>query len=274
MSEESQTPLEMAPGVARVGASSLWHAGVWAAGSYVRIGRRLAGVVLQPQTGPELAREVLNDSVRIFRAAFPGAPLPSAPDHDQRADSSRRSLRASGEELLRRSRDVRDEEDAHPAYERILSELAPDEARVLRLLLVKGPQATVDIRTGGPIGLIRSHLVAPGLSMIGSRSGCRYVERVPSYLNNLFRLGLIWFSRETLRDHHQYQVLEAQPDVLSAIHSVSAARVVRRSIHLTPFGEDFCRICLTDPAENTVDLPEHSAPKEGEPKPPTEVLEG
>jgi hypothetical protein len=275
MSDESQSPLELAPGVARVTASSLWHAGVWAAGSYVRVGRRLAGVVLQPQTGPELAREVLDDSVRIFRAAFPGAPLPARGDHDDRAaERSRTSLRASGEELLRRSRDVRDEEDAHPAYERILSELAPDEARVLRLLLVKGPQATVDIRTGGPIGLIRSHLVAPGLSMIGSRAGCRYVERVPSYLNNLFRLGLIWFSRETLRDHHQYQVLEAQPDVLAAIHSVSAARVVRRSIHLTPFGEDFCRMCLTDPAENTADLPEHSAPKEDEPKPPTEVLEG
>jgi hypothetical protein len=33
-------------------------------------------------------------------------------------------------------------------------------------------------------------------------------------------------------------------------------------------------MCLTDPAENTADLPEHSAPKEDEPKPPTEVLEG
>jgi hypothetical protein len=96
--------------------------------------------------------------------------------------------------------------EGHPAYERILSELAPGEGRVLRLLLLHGAQPSVDIRTGGPIGLVRSRLVAPGLSMIGARGGCRYVDRVPSYLNNLFRLGLVWFSRETLRDPLPYQV--------------------------------------------------------------------
>ena len=55
---------------------------------------------------------------------------------------------------------------------------------------------------------------------------------------------MVWFSRETLRDPLRYQVLEAQPEVLEAIHSVSQAKVVRRSIHLTPFGEDFCDTCL------------------------------
>jgi len=80
--------------------------------------------------------------------------------------------------------------------------------------------------------------------MIGARAGCRYVDRVPSYLNNLFRLGMVWFSRETLRDPARYQVLEAQPGVLEAIHSVRYAKVVRRSIHLTPFGEDFCQAVL------------------------------
>ena len=85
--------------------------------------------------------------------------------------------------------------------------------------------------------------------MIGARAGCRYLDQVPSYLNNLFRLGLIWFSRESLRDPMEYQVVEAQPDVLEAMHSVRFAKVVRRSIHLTPFGEDFCRTCLIDEAE-------------------------
>ena len=134
--------------------------------------------------------------------------------------------------LLHRSRDVRYEIQGHPAYERILTELPPDEGRILRLLLLHGPQPSVDIRTGGPIGLVRSRLVAPGLSMIGARGGCRYVDRVPPYLNNLFRLGLVWFSRETLRDPLPYQVLEAQPEVLEAIHSVRQAKEVRRSIHL------------------------------------------
>ena len=106
--------------------------------------------------------------------------------------------------------------------------------------------------------------------MIGARAGCRYVDRVPAYLNNLFRLGMIWFSRETLNDPLPYQVLEAQPDVLAAMHSVRQAKVVRRSIHLTPFGDDFCRVCLTPETGTPAHLPEHSAPPEASsaPHPP------
>ena len=60
------------------------------------------------------------------------------------------SLRERGAELLRQSADVRYQEDAHPAYERILENLAPDEARILRLLALEGPQPAVDVRTGAP----------------------------------------------------------------------------------------------------------------------------
>ena len=105
--------------------------------------------------------------------------------------------------------------------------------------------------------------------MIGPRAGLRYVERVPSYLTNLHRLGLVWFSRETLRDAERYQVLEAQPDVLEAIHSVRQAKIVRRSIHLTPFGEGFCRAALVTDAQMLGTLPEHASPaKRREPQAP------
>ena len=89
----------------------------------------------------------------------------------------------------------------------------------------------------------------------------RYVDEVPAYLNNLFRLGLVWFSTEQVEDPMDYQVLEAQPDVLAAMHSVRFPKLVRRSIHLTPFGMNFCQTCLVDPAE-VPDLPEHGAPED------------
>jgi hypothetical protein len=80
---------------------------------------------------------------------------------------------------------------------------------------------------------------------------------------------MIWFARETLRDPERYQVLEAQPDVLEAIHSVRYAKIVRRSIHLTPFGEDFCRAALVEDEEQLGDLPEHASPaKSRDPGPP------
>ena len=175
-----------------------------------------------------------------------------------------RSLRDKGAELLERSRDVWSSEAGHPAYDRILTELAPDEARILVLLLEKGPQPSVDVRTGGPIGMVSSQLIAPGLTMIGARSGTRYPDQVPAYLNNLHRLGLVWFSREPLKDPLEYQVVEAQPDVLAAMHSVKFAKVVRRSIHLTPFGEDFCRTVLVDEVAAERSFPEHQAPPEAQ----------
>jgi Abortive infection alpha len=129
----------------------------------------------------------------------------------------------------------------------------------------------VDVRTGGPIGLVSSRLIAANLTMIGPRAGVRYLDQVPSYLHNLFRLGLIWFSREQLMDPQKYQVLEAQPDVLEAMHSVRMAKVVRRSIHLTPFGLDFCRAVLV-PERAAAHLPAHSTPQadqKGDVPPPT-----
>jgi len=276
------------PGLARVAATSVWRTSGWALRTYVGAGRRLVGVALRPDTAPELiddlrhaaddfTRSLLGEegAERVRTAAAESSvaqnpvvqkvaeAMPSAgPRRPRRSKASPPSLHDQGEELLRRSRDVHYEEPAHPAHERILTELAPDEGRILRLLLESGPQPSVDVRTGGPIGMLSSRLIAPGLNMIGARAGCRYVERVPSYLNNLYRLGLIWFSRETLRDPHEYQVVEAQPEVLAAMKSVRMAKIVRRSIHLTPFGADFCRDALALDTTEFGALPTHGAPAE------------
>ncbi|GHJ59446.1 hypothetical protein NOK12_19640 [Nocardioides sp. OK12] len=282
--------VEALPGLARVAASAAWHTTGWGVRQSLRNTARLARAVTDRDEAAALAHEateavqVVSDLARSVSAGIPvssalvraGETLGSfsepperrARRHDEdappRPHPRRPSLRERGAELLERSRDVWSERDGHPAYERMLGELAPDEARVLLLLLEHGPQPSVDVRTGGPIGMVSSQLIAPGLTMIGARAGCRYVDQVPAYLNNLFRLGLVWFSREPLRDPMDYQVLEAQPDVLEACHTVKFAKVVRRSIHLTPFGEDFCRTCLVDEVTAERSFPEHQAPPEAE----------
>ena len=238
---ESGSALDSIPGIVRFAASTWWHTTEWAIDQYLKLGKAVLGDA--PEEAAERVRAAANE---VTRPRDEG-----------------RTLAETGEMLLTRSRDVFDEEDkdaAHPAYERILSEMAPDEGRILRLLLVEGPQAAVDVRTGGPFGLINSTLIAGGFTMIGSHAGLKNRDGVPAYLNNLFRLGLVWFSRETLRDHRAYQVLEAQPEVLEAMHSVRFARVVRRSIHLTPFGEDLCRVCFAGADTMIESLPIHSDP--------------
>ena len=266
------------PGVARIAGTAWLRSASWALASGSRSARNLARAVTDPAAATDLVRGVAEDVAEASRtvssvasAVSHGVPLPRALLEATVALSSlvaveepeperELTLRERGEDLLRRSRDVWSEDEAHPAYARIIEELAPDEARILMLLLRGGPQPSVDVRTGGPVGMVSSALVAGGLTMIGPRAGVRYLDEVPAYLNNLHRLGLIWFSREQIEDPLEYQVVEAQPDVLAAMHSVRFPKVVRRSIHLTPFGVDFCRTCLVDPDEQ-VGLPEQGVPE-------------
>ncbi|MCW2757864.1 MAG: hypothetical protein JWO46_1610 [Nocardioidaceae bacterium] len=267
------------PGVARIAAATWWNTTRWSFTAGWKTTRRIFAAATDPDVAAELAHELgvtIGVIGELARQVNAGVPLPKAlmdlgrvPETDDRA-SDRAEVRAEdeavrlrrrGEQLLERSRDVRRDDRAHPAYERILDDLAPDEARILVFMFRDGPQPSVDVRSGGPLGMVSSRLIAPGLSMIGARSGLRHVDQVPAYLNNLFRLGLVWFSRESLGDPTRYQVLEAQPDVLAAMHSVKMAKVVRRSIHLTPFGEDFCHLVL---APEVAARPEHAPPPEGE----------
>jgi hypothetical protein len=251
--------LRAAPGLVRIAAGVWWRTTEWTVGTSVRAGSRLIQAAVSGESPAQLLQEIgvdVRDYARRLLGVLDGddgtpaaardqAKSPDATAPSRRSEGARgaRSLRDRGAELLRQSADVRYREDTHPAYERILGDLAPDEARILRLLFIDGPQPAVDVRTWRPLD-VGSQVVAPGLSMIGAQAGCRYLERVPAYLNNLYRLGLIWFSREPVRDSLRYQVLEAQPDVLEAMREAGRGRTVRRSIHLTPFGIDFCETCL------------------------------
>lgn len=278
--------VEALPGLARVAAYAWWHTTEWGVRTSARAGRRVARAVADPGEAASLARDATEAAAvvsDIARSVVSGVPLhkailtagealgelaepPGGTGTGTGASNGRGpeqpTLRERGAELLEKSRDVWNDDVSHPAYARILDELAPDEARILMLLIEHGPQPSVDVRTGGPVGMVNSHLVAPGLNMIGARAGCRHLDQVPSYLNNLFRLGLVWFSRESLSDPMEYQVVEAQPDVLAAMHSVKFAKVVRRSIHLTPFGEDFVREVLL-PEDDRTEYPEHQVPEDG-----------
>ncbi|MDO7867943.1 Abi-alpha family protein [Nocardioides jiangxiensis] len=286
-SELASPKMDALPGLVRLAATSWLRTAEWSVVAGVRTTRKVLSVATNPASALDLvagvaqAGSIFGD---VAKAVGSGVSLPQAViqvsaslgssngSHAALAPSTssaarrelemQASLREQGQALLARSRDVWNNEQGHPAYARILSEMAPDEGRILLLLLRGGPQPAVDVRTGGAIGMVSSQLIAPGLNMIGPRAGVRYLDQVPSYLNNLFRLGLIWFSREQLRDPLEYQVVEAQPDVLAAMHSVRSHKVVRRSIHLTPFGEDFCRTCLLEPDEDTSKLPEHQAPQD------------
>jgi Abortive infection alpha len=249
--QEDDSLLRALPGLARLSAAAWWRTLGWTAGTSMRTSTRLLRAAASGEPPADVFREAGTD-VRDYMRELLGL-VDEEDERDERSEEAMSNLdgsatadalRKRGRELLDLSADVTFDEDTHPAYGRILDQLAPDEARILRMLASQGPQPAVDVRTGGPLN-VRSELVAPGLTMIGEEAGCRYLDRVRAYLNNLHRLGLIWFSREELGELSRYQVLEAQPDVAEALEKAGrGAKTVRRSIHLTPFGEDFCEMCM------------------------------
>ena len=271
-----------------VGAGRAWLRTVaWGARAWMTAGSRLTQAAADPgaaarladdvRSGVHDARSVLRDRARDFLGVrdpderVAGASSGGLAEH-RGADRARRDgaaservLRARGAELLRESADVAAEDGAHPAYARILEELAPDEARILRLLTLGGPQPVVDVRATNLVG-VASDLVASSLNMLGPEAGTRHRERIPAYVNNLERLGLIYLSDQPLEDPIRYQVLEAQPEVLTTIKDTPRAKSIHRTVRLTPFGKDFCDVCLpldTEQIEALRDDISTERPREG-----------
>lgn len=250
--------LQSAPALGRLAVGLCWRAttrGVMgSAQGAARLSRAAADPVLAADVVMVLATELREHARNLLgiteleeRVRQLGAPAtaPAAGDNGRGGAEASESvaLRTRGALLLRAAAELDEDRDAHPAYARILTELAPDEARILRLLATQGAQPSVDVRAGHLIGA-GSELVAFGLNMVGPEAGVRHPERVSAYLNNLERLGLVWFSREPIDDAVAYQVVEAQPEVLDALRSSSRAKTIQRSIVLTAFGRDFCQTCL------------------------------
>ena len=227
------------PGLIRVATTASWKAASWAVGSSVDLGTQIVKRTLSGEPPAQIVQQV---SAELRAAALEALALKEEPEPN--GPRAEQDLRAIGENLLRRSADVTVTEDDHPAYARILSELTPDEARILRFLHQAGPQPAIDVRTNRPLG-IGSELISGGLNMIAEHAGCRHVDRIHPYLTNLNRLGLIEFSKEQVENPNRYQLVEAQPKVAEVLKRAGRApRIVRRSIHLNAFGEGFVLTCL------------------------------
>ena len=238
--------LRAVPGLARVASVTAWHAVEWTVGATRASTNYVARRAVDGEPPAQIIQEAANDlrkyalhALGLNAVSFPGAPLTIDRAAAARSAEANNELLRRGEELLRRSNDVHITDDTHPAFARILTEITPDEARVVRFLYLEGPQPSLDIRTFRPLG-IGSELVAAGLNMIAEHAGCRYPDRIGPYLTNLARLGLIDFSKEQVENPQRYQVIEAQPKTVEALKKAGRSpKLVQRSIRLTSFGQEF-----------------------------------
>src|SRR5882672_9920284 len=122
--------LRAAPGLARIAGEAWWRTAEWTVDTTARTSSRVLGAALSGQAPGDLFSASGAD-VRAYVRRLLGIAEPEPGAKDGREERERETaaedetsaaaLRERGAELLRRSADVDLEEDAHPAYARILS---------------------------------------------------------------------------------------------------------------------------------------------------------
>ncbi|MEV6277913.1 Abi-alpha family protein [Nocardia sp. NPDC051832] len=225
-------------GVARVAITAASKVTAWGVGTAADVGK----TVVRGSMAGAPAAEVLAEAETEFKGAVRRAlGIPGAGAEAVEVPA----LREQGAALLRLSASPQAEQPGiHPAFARMLADLTPDEARILRFLHTEGPQPAIDIRAGRPRALGSERRVS-GLNLIGEHAGLRFPNRIQQYLPNLARLGLIEFVSEPVGNPNRYQLLEAQPTARNLLKRSSfGTKVFYRSIILTDFGADFIQTCL------------------------------
>src|SRR5690349_15492626 len=131
------------PGLVRVVSTASWKVFSWTVSSSVNVGTEIVKRTISGEPPAQVLQQV---SAELRAAALEALGFKEEPAR-LNGDRPDEDLLAIGESLLRRSADVSVTEEEHPAYARILSELTPDEARILRFLYLNGPQPAIDVRT-------------------------------------------------------------------------------------------------------------------------------
>ncbi len=229
--------------LSEVSAAVLWQLGAGDRAEELRAGDPAAGVGESDEPAPLSAlvaqvRDILD---------LPGG---DGPEDEERERTEREELRRRFSELLDRSRAARPVDgEVHPAFSRIIEEISPDEARIIRFLHEEGPQPVVDVVSTPWVGSGGQTLL-DHVSMIGDRAGCHRPDRTATYLDNLSRLGVVRIDDEEIVGHDDYELIEARPEVARAEERAQdelnqRAVLEHVSARLGALGEEFCAVCLT-----------------------------
>lgn len=159
-------------------------------------------------------------------------------------------LREAMSELLERSVEVDRTASRDYLYGNIISQLTPDEARILAALADGTKFAVMDV-VAKPFGRSTTRNVLSNASTVGRAAGVVTRDNVPTYLTRLHNFGLVEFGPADDEIAMQYDILAADSEVQAAqqvaeSRHLGTPRLVRKSVSISQFGRDFWT--ATDPA--------------------------
>jgi hypothetical protein len=141
-------------------------------------------------------------------------------------------------ELLNRSANTDAAGAERHLYATILSQLLPDEARILAALADGKPRPAVDIVLRGPLGGGKG-TVLRNASTIGRSAGVSAPGYVPMYVTRLAAMGLVDIGDEDQELAEQYDILMTDQLVRQVEQRGQRVKVVRHTVAMSELGQRF-----------------------------------
>jgi hypothetical protein len=159
-------------------------------------------------------------------------------------------LRDAMSELLERSVEVDRSASRDYLYGNIMSQLVPDEARILSALADGTQFAVIDV-VAKPFGRSVTRSVLTNASTVGRSAGVVTPDNVPTYVTRLQTFGLVEFGPPDDALSMQFDILAADSKVQAAQATIESGhlgspRLVRKSLAISQFGREFW--AASDPA--------------------------
>lgn len=218
-----------------------------------RVARQFPGVAAVEHQAARLAHVAAQEVGRLLEIPEPGRDgAPSAEEQRvmmlvQNAGTDPEPLRTAMAELRERANESDGTRNRDYLFGSIVSQLVPDEARILALLAGGPTFAAMDVVVK-QVGRSTTRTVLANASTIGAAAGIALPDNVATYLTRLDSFGLLEFGSPGADLDSQFERLVADPLVRQARQVVEAgkqgsARVVRKSVGLSPMGRQFWTAC-------------------------------
>jgi abortive infection alpha-like protein len=217
-----------------------------------RIARQLPGVNVVEQQAQRLRQAATAELTRLLDV--PQQLFPPAGAEEERvmllvqdAATDPEPLRTAMSELLERSAASANGRSREYLFGTIVSQLVPDEARILAVLAERAPFPVVDV-VAKQVARASTRVVLANVSTVGVAAGVAAVADTPTYLGRLQGFGLLEFAPAGDGLDDQFKPLLDDPSVVAAKAHVErtkagSPRITRKTVTLSPLGREFWSAC-------------------------------
>lgn len=222
-----------------------------------RIAKQLPGVAVVEQQAQRLRQAAAAEMFRLLD--MPQQMFGTASPEEQRvmmlvqnSDGDPAPLRTAMTELLHRSAESTGRKGREYLFGTIVSQLVPDEARILAALADRGRFAAVDV-VAKQVGRSGTRTVLANASTVAADAGVSEAHNAATYLTRLEGFGLVQFGAPADDLAAEYSRLTADDVVRDARTQIEraklgSAKLVRKTVTLSPLGREFWAACAPDRA--------------------------